>query len=364
MDLSNKLALSYYKTIAVINQPHNIYLVQHQETGRIYIKKILNIYNIDVYNYLCAYQIPGTPQIIECYEEDDRLYLIEEYISGTPLQDLISDRSLTSSDAISYMLDLCHILDVLHSMNPPVIHRDIKPSNIIITSYNKAVLLDFNAAKQYSDKSEDTTLLGTQGYAAPEQYGFGASSPQTDVYSLGVVFKEMLDASRDITPALPAPALEAVAGKCTRMSPSERYTSVRDIEKDLLKQSSLPAHKHKLHPDAIFSYLPPGFRTHNPLKMLIATLVYLFIFWIELTFTRDGNTDLFIMWLERIVMLFITLTCIFVDCNYQGWMRCIPLSNHPNSLVRLVAIIIANFVFVFSALLILFTIETIFFPVA
>ena len=89
---------------------------------------------------------------------------------------------------------LCNILEALHSMTPPIIHRDIKPSNIIITSYNYAMLLDFNAAKQFSGQNEsDTVLIGTPGYAAPEQYGFGSSSPKTDIYSLGIVLREMLD---------------------------------------------------------------------------------------------------------------------------------------------------------------------------
>lgn len=77
------------------------------------------------------------------------------------------------------MIMLCNILNALHSMTPPIIHRDIKPSNIIITSYNYAMLLDFNAAKQFSGQNEsDTVLIGTPGYAAPEQYGFGSSSPK------------------------------------------------------------------------------------------------------------------------------------------------------------------------------------------
>ena len=76
----------------------------------------------------------------------------------------------------------------------PIIHRDIKPSNIMITEQNHVVLLDFNAAKLYTNAStNDTVLLGTKGYAAPEQYGFGSSSPQTDIYAIGVLIKEAAD---------------------------------------------------------------------------------------------------------------------------------------------------------------------------
>ena len=89
----------------------------------------------------------GIPRIIEYLEEDNRLILIEEYISGCSLQDMIDDGKLSLTDIFCYMLELCNILEILHAHSPAIIHRDIKPSNIIITNYNKAVLLDFNAAK-------------------------------------------------------------------------------------------------------------------------------------------------------------------------------------------------------------------------
>ena len=77
MDLSHRLAVSYYKTITTINEPHHIYLVQHTETKKLYIKKILDVYNIAVYEYLYKNPIMGIPRIIEYLEEDNRLILIE-----------------------------------------------------------------------------------------------------------------------------------------------------------------------------------------------------------------------------------------------------------------------------------------------
>lgn len=96
----------------------------------------------------------GIPRIIEYLEEDNRLILIEEYISGCSLQDMIDDGKLSLTDIFCYMLELCNILEILHAHSPAIIHRDIKPSNIIITNYNKAVLLDFNAAKYYSEQEK------------------------------------------------------------------------------------------------------------------------------------------------------------------------------------------------------------------
>ena len=130
-----------------------------------------------VYAELYRNPIAGTPRIINYYEETGQLTVIEEYISGTSLQDKIRHADISPNEMLQYMLDLCTILEQLHLHNPAIIHRDVKPSNVIITSYNRAVLLDFNAAKYHTAaKDSDTILLGTQGYAAPEQYGFGQSS--------------------------------------------------------------------------------------------------------------------------------------------------------------------------------------------
>ena len=100
MDYSTKLSLSYYKTIAILNEEHNIFLVQHQETNKIYVKKILNVYNIDIYKALIAHPICGIPQIIEYFEIDDQLIVIESFISGQSLEEKMSQTTLDLSAII------------------------------------------------------------------------------------------------------------------------------------------------------------------------------------------------------------------------------------------------------------------------
>lgn len=224
--------MSDYKIISALNEEHKVYLVQSALSGNIYVQKILDVYNIRVYEYLYRNPVAGIPRIINYYEDGNQLVVIEEYISGTSLQEKIDNSDLSVSDIRSYMIMLCNILEALHSMTPPIIHRDIKPSNIIITSYNYAMLLDFNAAKQFSGQHEsDTVLIGTPGYAAPEQYGFGSSSPKTDIYSLGIVLREMLGSITpvpDIAPILHR--LNLIAERCTQMTPAARYQSVAELK--------------------------------------------------------------------------------------------------------------------------------------
>lgn len=353
MDLTNRLAVSYYHVIAFLNEEHHIYLVQHQETHKIYVKKILDVYNIDIYRQLHAFPVTGIPRIIDYCEENNQLIVIEEFISGNSLEDKLNCSALTMEDILHYMLDLCDILEQLHSREPAIIHRDIKPSNIIITNYNRAMLLDFNAAKYFSAQSkEDTVLLGTHGYAAPEQYGFGASSPQTDIYSLGVLLKEMLASIHT-----PSKHLETIADTCTQLDPSKRYQSVARLRDELRSafQTQVPVQK----PAKRSSILPPGYRTKTPWKMFIASMVYLFIIWLSLTLEVE-NTYGFTLWFERFFCLAMLLFIVFGCFNYLDIQRLIPLCKHRNRLVHYIGIVVLNICIISSLMTTMLVLETLF----
>lgn len=351
MDLTNRLAISYYQVIATLNEPHHIYLVQHQETRKIYVKKILDVYNIDIYRQLHASPVNGTPKIIDFCEEDSRLTVIEEFISGESLEDKMQHSALSMEDLLQYMFDLCDILEKLHSMEPAIIHRDIKPSNIIISNSNHAVLLDFNAAKYHTPQSrEDTVLLGTHGYAAPEQYGFGASSPQTDIYSLGVLLKEMLASTHKS-----AKYLEVIADTCTQLDPSMRFQSVAELKKELRPVSQTHASVPK--PSNHSQLLPPGYRTKTPWKMLVASVSYLFILWLCLTLQVEQTYGV-TLWLERFFVLAMMLFIVFGCFNYLDIQRFFPLCKHKNRFVHYIGIILLDICGIFCFMIILLVLES------
>lgn len=346
--------MSDYKIISALNEEHKVYLVQSALSGNIYVQKILDVYNIRVYEYLYRNPVAGIPRIINYYEDSNQLIVIEEYISGTSLQEKIDNSDLSVSDIRSYMIMLCNILDALHSMTPPIIHRDIKPSNIIITSYNYAMLLDFNAAKQFSGQHEsDTVLIGTPGYAAPEQYDFGSSSPKTDIYSLGVVLREMLGSITpvpDIAPILHR--LNLIAERCTQMTPAARYQSVAEL-KNAVSQS---------YHDSASRFLPPGFRTRTPWKMLLSSVAYLFIIWLCLTLEIE-NTYGAKLWLERIFCLGMFIFAIFCGFNYLNVQNILPLCKSKNRFLHYVGIILLDVAVIFALFVIMFIIESVAFPI-
>ena len=347
MDYSKELALSYYRTIAVINEPHNIYLVQHQETSKIYIKKILDIYNSSVYEYLYHHPIEGIPKIIDYEENNGKLTIIEEYISGTSLSEKIEAHDLSESDIRTCMEDLCNILEKLHSIRPAILHRDIKPSNIIITSYHHPVLLDFNAAKFYSHSEEDTVLLGTAGYAAPEQYGFGSSSPRTDIYALGIVLKKMADSMET-----KSKHFNAIIDKCTQLNPAERFESISEL-RDALTSPKLPVKVSS--PRSASDFIPPGFRTRTLWKMTVAGITYPLLFIFSMTMKVDNTTGVS-LWITRICFFLMGLAIIFGSFNYRNIQRLIPLCQSRKRWVHYLGIVLLDAILivilmVFSALL-------------
>lgn len=355
MNEAPHLTMSYYKTIAAINESHNIFLVQHQDTKKIYVKKNLDVYNDQIYQYLYQNKILGVPQIIDLYEDNNQLIVIEEFISGSSLQERIDKNDISAASINHYMYELCEILEKLHSANPPIVHRDIKPSNIIITNYDHVMLLDFNAAKYFTDpNAPDTILLGTKGYAAPEQYGFGSSTPQTDIYALGILLKQL-------TSTLPESIdkFGEIINTCTQMNPADRYQSVSAL-KLALKQVDRPMQPNLSKSFTWKALIPPGYRTLTPWKIAVSSIIYLFIFWLCLTLELKDTTG-FALWLERIFCLMIMLSIVFCSFDYRNVQRLFPLCRHQNRILHYIGVVLLDIIIAIYLFAVMAIIEAIFF---
>ena len=250
--LDHELPVSYYEEISQLNKEHRVSIVRHRETGKIYVKKVLSVYNPAVYSALQEHPVRQTPRIYALYENQNTLTVIEEYISGDSLEEVLEIcGSLPEQETIRIAIMLCRILEELHSFTPPLIHRDIKPSNILVTEDGEIVLLDMNAAKfMNTDKAADTRLLGTPGFAAPEQFGFGSSTTATDLYAVGVLM-DMLLGGRPATPGL-----QKIISKCRELDPARRYQSASDLVRDL--SALLRADSSVSQNDPLFSHRNGG----------------------------------------------------------------------------------------------------------
>jgi serine/threonine protein kinase len=132
------------------------------------------------------------PRIFDRFSEANRHYLVMEYIDGVTLEDELRDNGgkLPPAQVIEIALQILATLEYLHNLEPPVIYRDLKPSNVMVTSNGMAKLIDFGIARHFAPLS-NATMIGTQGYAPPEQYR-GRVELRSDLYALGATMHHAL----------------------------------------------------------------------------------------------------------------------------------------------------------------------------
>jgi serine/threonine protein kinase len=139
---------------------------------------------------------PGLPRLYEKNCEHEQWYLIMNYLEGETLEDYqnrVPNKRLMLSEVFTIGLQLCDVLEYLHSHEPPIIFRDLKPANIILSPEKKVYVIDFGIARFFKPgKPKDTIALGSPGYAAPEQYGRAQTTPRADIYSLGAILHQLL----------------------------------------------------------------------------------------------------------------------------------------------------------------------------
>ena len=339
-----------YTDIASLNEKHGVFLVRDEEAGRMCVKKILKTYNMDVYERLQTSRVKGIPEIYHMQEDTEGLTIYEEYISGETVDSMLKNKGAMPDSKVRDIAEkLCDILSRLHEMDPPVIHRDIKPSNVMVTPAGDVRLIDLNAAKlENTEKDEDTVLLGTYGYAAPEQYGFGSSTIQTDIYALGMLMNTMLlgEFSKDI---VKDSILSGIIEKCVMMRPEERYRSASELRTAL-------NHPNKKN----INFIPPGFRTKNPIHMLTAVLGYAAIGSVCLgleTGTQARYPS--VIWYERIVSMVIMLTMVLFAADYLGIQKKLPLCRSNNIIIKIMGIILFEVIISVGLLFIMIGIEAI-----
>lgn len=216
-----------YDTLRMLKQSPRgtVSVVRHKKSGTRYVFRRYSGSG-EVYRRLLPVLCPHLPQIMEAAEQDGQTAVLEEYVQGDTLAELLMGARLTEREARQVTMQLCQALHVLHSMG--AVHRDVKPENVILRG-SDAVLIDFDAARIYKDESEsDTQVLGTTGFAAPEQYGIFQSDERADIFSLGVLINIMLTGkhpSREMT----AGKMGRIVRKCTMTAPEQRYQSARAL---------------------------------------------------------------------------------------------------------------------------------------
>ncbi len=187
----------------------------------------------------------GLPHIYGQFEEHGRRYLVMEFIEGKTLElHLESIRAQGNCLSLPRIIDigkqLCSVLEYLHTQRPPIVFRDLKPSNIMLNAQGKVYLIDFGIARWFTPgQSKDTNALGSHGYAPPEQYR-QATSPRSDIYSLGATLYQLLtgdDPSQHPFSFRPfsvnLPTLEQLVSRMVSLDEKRRPRNMREVYKTL-----------------------------------------------------------------------------------------------------------------------------------
>lgn len=184
------------------------------------------------------------PRVVDAFSDERGTYIVESNIEGTDLESILKSRgSFDMETVVQWSLELCDILEYLHSFKPrPIIYRDLKPSNIMLTKGNRLVLVDFGISKEYNkDQIRDTFIAGTSSYAAPEQLiRGGLTDSRTDIYNLGATIHRLLYCRLPGSEIKTAnkkgrtiSAMDRIISNCMQSRPGDRYQAIEAVRLDL-----------------------------------------------------------------------------------------------------------------------------------
>lgn len=187
---------------------------------------------------------PSLPRIVDIIDNGITIYVVMDYIEGESLDKILNEYGSQSEElVIGWAKQLCDALSYLHSQKPPIIYRDMKPANVMLKPEGNIKIIDFGIAREYKEQNlADTTVLGTKGYAPPEQYS-GQTDPRSDIFALGMTMHHLLTGvdPRNGEPYAPvrqwnpelSEGIEVIIDKCVQPAAENRYQSCSDLLYDL-----------------------------------------------------------------------------------------------------------------------------------
>lgn len=184
------------------------------------------------------------PRIVDIIDNGVTIYVVMDYIEGESLDKILNEYGAQPEElVIGWAMQLCDALAYLHAQKPPIIYRDMKPANIMLKPEGNIKIIDFGIAREYKEQSlADTTVLGTKGYAPPEQYS-GQTDARSDIFALGMTMHHLLTGIDPRSGEAYAPVrmwnpelsegIELIIDKCVEPAPENRYQNCSDLLYDL-----------------------------------------------------------------------------------------------------------------------------------
>lgn len=305
------------------------------------VLKQIDIADTKMYQQLISLNNPNIVKFYDITTIDSKFYAVEEYIDGIVLKDYIERvGTLDDNSTEQITLQICNGLKAIHSLG--IVHRDINPNNIMITNSGNAKIIDFGISRQIkTNQSKDTQILGTQGYASPEQFGFRQTNAKSDIYSLGVLINYMK------TGALPNEMLTdgylcEIVLRCTQIDENNRYDDIDHLVASLQK-------RHRL---SLFLRQTPGFRKNILWHKIVATIYYIIFLLFAISGIATGKNALD-SFLTFMFVLFLGGVPVPIITNYYNYCERMPFAKNKTPdqkrklrIVLTIISVVISFVFI------------------
>ena len=230
--LEQQLA-AYYDEISPLGSGKILY--HHRETeAPLICRNMAPGDDLSAFRRLVGRTHPNLAEVYDVIEDETAPAVLLEYVPGRSLDEILGDEPPKYEAVRRMALDICDGLIALHSME--IVHKDLKPENVIITPEGTARLIDYGIATVFGeDRPPQTALLGTVGFAAPEQFGFNRTDARTDLYSFGVLLNVLLAHEHPTAKQYREGQPGKIIRRCLQTSPEDRYASAVELRKALMK---------------------------------------------------------------------------------------------------------------------------------
>lgn len=340
------MRLNLYEIIKTMftSADKEVLLVQHKITSVFYVMKVIRgEVDISIYEQLKRHPHPNFANVVEYMQTEDDFTLIEEFINGSTLEEKLSTGKIDEQEIMTIMMQLFDVLAHLHALTPPLIHRDIKPANIMLTNHG-VKLIDFEIARIVKmNQTKDTMIIGSVGYAAPEQYGFGQSDTRSDIFALGVLLNEMYTMRTEMNGLMTGP-IAAIIKKSIAMDPNNRYQSIKEMRKayETIYQTK----------DTRDVFRIPGFQGETKRGKMLIFLYYLFCIYFSMSISIEIHDHAFGISVYRITYFLLAVSFLWVPKNVANILHMYPLVKSKHSSIRALNVVLVWFSSVFILLFI------------
>lgn len=331
----------------------SVFLSRHKSTGKIVAKKYVDADRVAVYEKLSRIEDIHLERVYEYAVYGKQGLILMDYISGMTLQELMEEGKTFSEKEVFHMaVELCTTLQKVHRAG--IVHRDINPENIMISNDGVLKLIDFGIAREKKkEQAKDTAILGTPGYAAPEQFGFSQTDGRADIYAVGVLLNVLLTGSLPGEKLYDGFPFNGIIKHCIEIDAKQRFQSVGELLEDLYGkgkeycETADSIEKRNWKSNAVtvkgtyVSKWLPGFRTGFVWKNVVAVIGYFLMILVTAISIEDCTQSWYAIILETAAIFLYLWGPFLLVANIAYWDRKWIFAKMPRVVMIIVRIILA-----------------------